>query len=139
MCLLSVLLTSGCSAADDDPGARFEQPDTIVIDGRTVDIAPLTEAVHALCQAHREAATDPARAKSTYDLRSRETLDAIVQILQPSNALLAGSMRATMERVQRDPATEPPTSSLADDLGRLGAFTREGLARLGVATAPCGA
>lgn len=137
LCLLAVL-TSGCSSVDGDRGTRVEQSATMVIDGRTIDIARLSEAVRALCQARREAATDPLMARSTYDRRSRESVEAIIQILAPSHAPLAASMRAAMDRLQRDPVTGPAKSSLADDLGRLAASTREGLARIGVETAPCG-
>ncbi|MDQ4068433.1 MAG: hypothetical protein M3203_02995 [Actinomycetota bacterium] len=136
-CLPSVLLASGCSPGDDTRGARVAPPETIVVDGRTVDVASLTEAVAGLCQARREAATDARVAKSTYDRRSHHAIDTITQLLQPSYAPLAGSIRRAAERVQGDAATEPVESSLADDLGRLTEFTREGLARLGVTTRAC--
>ena len=136
--MLAVLLTSGCSAGDDSRGAPVElPPNTIVVGDRTMDVARLTEAVDGLCQARREAATDPAMARSTYDRRSRVTIDEIFQILQPSYAILAGSLSTTAERVVSDAATGPEKSSLADDLGHLAAFTRQGLAQLGITTAAC--
>lgn len=138
-CVVSVLLTSGCSSGTRPGEVSAAQPETIVISGRTMEVARLTEAVSGLCQARREAATDPAMAKTTYDRRSRDTIDAIAQVLEPSYSVLAGSLRATMQRLQSDSATEPAQSSLLDDLGRLAAFTREGLAQVGITTEACAA
>jgi hypothetical protein len=136
-CLLTALLASGCASGNGRRQSSPDPPATILLDGRTIDVTSLTEAVSALCQARREAETDPGMARRTYDRQSHDAVEAITEMLEPSYALLAGSLKATLERVGSAAATEPGKSSLADDLGRLAALTREGLARLGITTAAC--
>jgi hypothetical protein len=103
--------------------------------GEAVDVAQLAEAVAGLCQARNEAATDPEAAKTVYGRRSQHGINMTVRALQPSNSLLASSITKAVEQVQPDGATM--NAFFADNLARLGALVREGLARLGVPSAPC--
>ena len=138
-CLLEVALASGCSPVDDGGGGvRSTTPTTIVADGQTIDVAPLTEALAGLCQARLEAVTDAPAAKATYDRRSEPGVDTVVRLLQRSYAVLASSMVTVVERVEADAALNAVPPSLPDDLARLTEIMRQGLASLGVATAACG-
>ncbi len=136
-CLLPVALASGCSPGDDDRGARSRASTTIVVDGETIDVAPLTEALAGLCQARLQAASDAPAAKATYDRRARSGVETVARVLQRSYAVLASSMATAVERVRGDATAEPARPSLPEDLGRLSELMREGLARLGVPTPPC--
>lgn len=110
---------------------------TIVVDGETVDVRLLMEAVAGLCQARQEAATDARTAKAGFERRSRDGVAAVGRVLQRSNAILASSMTAAVERVEAGLAADPPGGSVVDDLARLTELVREGLARLGITTAAC--
>lgn len=102
-----------------------------------MEVARLTDAVAGLCQARRQAATDPRAAKATYDRLSRYGVDTTVRLLQPSYSLTAAAVTKAAERVRADLATEPANPTLADDLGRLTEELRRGLARLGITTMTC--
>lgn len=134
-CVLPVALAAGCSPRDDSSAsiarATKRTPTTIVVDGQTVDVDQLRAALTGLCQAGREAATDPKAAKATYDRRAQDGVDATVRALRSSYSIVASSMTETVERVEAGDTT------LADNLTRLAQLTREGLARLGVTTSPC--
>lgn len=134
-CLLSAALAAGCSPREDSSAsiarATETTPDTIVFDGRTIDVSRLREAVAGLCQASQQAETDPAAAQATYDRRAQDGVDVTVEILRSSYSIVASSMTETAERVQAG------DGALADDLAALAQLTREGLARLGVTTSPC--
>lgn len=136
-CLLLLALASGCSPGDDTRGARGQAAPTIVADGQTIDLRPLTEAVAGLCQARQEAATDARTAKASYERRSRDGVATVGRVLQRSNAVLASSMTAAVERVEAGLAADPAGASAVDDLARLTELVREGLARLGITTAAC--
>ncbi len=136
-CLLPVVLAFSCSGRDDAPPAEAHAPTTIVVDQQTIEVAPLTEAVAGLCQARVEAANDTRAATTTYDRRSRPGIDTTVRLLQPSNARLASSLVAAIERVEADLAAGPASPALASDLARLTELLREGLARLGLPTPAC--
>lgn len=130
-CLLSLALASGCSPGDDVRGARDPAPATIVVDGETIDVGILVEAVAGLCQARQEAVTDTRTAKATYDRRSKQGVATVARVLQRSSAILASSVAEAVQRV------EAAGASIADDLARLTELVREGMARLGITTAPC--
>ena len=136
-CLLPLALASGCSPGDDARGARGHAPTTIVVDGETIEVALLTEAVAGLCQARQEAATDARAAKASYERRSQHGVATVGRLLQRSYALLASSVTAEVERVETDLAGDPAGASVVDDLARLTELVREGIARLGITTAAC--
>ena len=135
-CLLPLALASGCSPGDDVRGARGQAPATIVVDGETIEVAPLTEAVAGLCQARQEAATDARSAKASYE-RSRDGVATVGRLLQRSYAVLASSVTASAERVETDLAADPAGASVVDGLARLTELVREGIARLGITTDAC--
>ena len=130
-CLLPLALASGCSPGDDVRGARDPAPVTIVVDGETIDVGTLVEAVAGLCEARQEAATDTRTAKATYDGRSKHGVATVARVLQRSYATVASSVVEALQRVE---AAGP---SIADDLARLTELVRDGMARLGITTAPC--
>lgn len=130
-CLVPLALASGCSPGDDVRGARDSAPVTIVVDGETIDVGIVVEAVAGLCQARQEAATDTRTAKATYDRRSTHGVATVVRVLQRSYAILASSVAEAVQRV------EAAGVSVVDDLARLTELVREGVARLGIATAAC--
>ena len=136
-CLLSLGLASGCSPGHEARGAQPGPSPTIVVDGMTLEVSRLTEAVAGLCQARREAATDAQAAKDTFSRRSEYGVDMTTRILQGSHRFLAGSMAKAVERLRADLAGEQGTKLLYDDLGQLVELTREGLARFGIVTRAC--
>lgn len=99
--------------------------------------APLIDAVAGLCQARDQLRTDPRAAKATYDRRSRDGVHTTARTLQDSYSLLATDMSRAAELVEADLANEPQGASLSDNLARLTATMREGLARLGIPTDAC--
>ncbi len=135
--LLPLALASGCSAGGHDAQPPPQPPVTIVVDGETVEVAPLFEAVSGLCQARQEARTDGRAAMGTYARRSRFGVDTTTRILERSNAFLAGAMTSAVARVQAGLAADPVQPSVEGDLARLTELMREGLARLGVTTSAC--
>ena len=138
MGLVAIALAAGCSSREHSSAAitrAIERtPATIVVDGQTIEVAPLREALNGLCQARHEAATDPRTAKAIYDRRAQVGVDAAVRILRRSYSVVASSMAAAVGRIDAAPAD---VATLADDLARLAQLTRDGLARLGVTTSPC--
>lgn len=139
--LIIVALAGGCSPADHSRATMARTtpttPVTIVVDGQAIDVARLVEAVGGLCEAHHEAAAEPAAAKATYDRRAHEAVGATAQALLSSYQLLASSITEVVERMDAATATEAASAALADDLARLSGLMREGLARLGVTTGAC--
>ena len=129
-------LAMACSSGEGGRPAPSRVATTIMVDGQTIEVAPLIEAVGGLCQARREAA-EAGQAKATYERRSRPGIDVAAQVLPRSNARLASSLTAAAERVQLGLAGDPVMPSLGDDLARLTELMREGLARLGVTTPAC--
>ena len=136
-CLLPLALASGCSPGDDVRGARGQAPATIVVDGETIDVSSLTEAVAGLCQARHEAGTDARSAKASYERRSRDGVATVGRLLQRSYAVLASSLTASAEHVEADLAADPAGASVVDSLARLTELVREGIAHLGIATDAC--
>ena len=137
MVLLAV--ATACSSGDAGRAGRAqgeEPPVTVVVDGRVLETARLVDAVSGLCQAGREAASDPRAAKATYDRRAHEGLVATVAALRSSYSLLASRLTEAAEAFEGKAASDP-SPSVAEDLARVGAVMREGLAALGVATEPC--
>lgn len=125
-----------CTSSEGERPAATQPPTTVVVDGQTIEVAPLIEAVDGLCQAREEAA-EAGRARATYDRRSRPGIDTAAQVLRRSNAGLASSLTTAVERVQSGLAAGSAMASLGDDLARLTELMREGLARLGVTTSAC--
>jgi hypothetical protein len=136
-CLLPLALASGCSRGDDTRGARGQAPVTIVVDGETVDVRLLREAVAGLCQARQEAATDARAAKATYDRRSKHGVATVARVLGRSYALLASSIAGAVERAEAGLAADPATASVTEELAHSAELLREGVARLGITTAAC--
>jgi hypothetical protein len=139
--IVTAILAAGCVRDDDAPatmGRTMERTAvTIVVDHERVEVARLTRAVTALCQAGQEAATDPNAAKATYDRRSHEGVDTTVRVLRRSYSLLASSMTEVALRVQTAMDAEGADNPLPHDLARLTELMREGAAKLGVTTAAC--
>ena len=113
-------------------------PTTIVVNGQSIEVGPLTEAVEGLCQARRQAATDVGAARTTFDQRSRPGIDTTTRILQPSYSRLVSSMVTAVDRVHAGGSPGPDDASLGSDLGRILELMRESLAVLGVSTPACG-
>lgn len=133
---MPLALAVACTSGGSGQAAPTRAPTTIVVDGQTIEVGPMIEAVAGLCQARQEAA-DAGLARATYDQRSRSGIDAAAQILRRSNAILAASLTTAGQRVEAGLAAGSATPSLGDDLARLTELMREGLARLGVTTRPC--
>lgn len=135
-CLLSLVLLGACSIGDDEASVGGTGA-TIMADGQQVDAARLIDAVSGLCEARQQAPTTPAAARATYDRRSKYGVEATIQALRSSDAVLASAITEARDRVEADLATQPPAPTLADDLAHLSERMRRGLAALGVTTQAC--
>ena len=124
--LLALTLTTGCS---NDKGPRAG-------DAQSVD-SGLADAVAGLCQARREAERDPPMAKATFERRAQEPARATADALAPSYSILASRITETLAEIEGAAAAVPPSPAFPHELATLIELLREGLARLGIRTAPC--
>lgn len=95
-------------------------------------------AVDGLCAAQRDASSDPAAAKASFDDRSDDALHEIARLLEDTDRAAAAALLIAKQRVEADFEGAPASGDLSGDLARLVDATREGLRRLDLDGPACG-
>ncbi len=126
---LALLVASGCGRSSD--GASR----TITVGGDRVTAAHLRAAAAGLCQAKAVAPSDPTAARADFYNQSHDSLHTVARGLETVDRGLAADLLVTMQKVEADLETRPPT--LAADLGQLADVYRNGLGRLAIPVPPC--
>jgi hypothetical protein len=128
-CALS-LLAVACSGAASSPGS-------LKVAGETVPTGQLSAIADALCKAAGEAPADPAGAGQTFLGQAHDGIHLIARGLQGVDRKESAKVLVAKQAVEADLAGGADGPKLAADLERLAGATRSGLARLGLAVAPC--
>ena len=130
---LAVILSVGGGACGDDGGP----PTSVTVGEVEVPATRLAEALQGICLARRQAGGNVQAARTTFFDRSHDTLHLLALALEAEDRQKAGELLLAKQLVEADLESTPVRPALAQDLSRLAAVTRSGLARLEISTPPC--
>ncbi|HEX3623586.1 MAG TPA: hypothetical protein VHT97_14830 [Acidimicrobiales bacterium] len=125
----ALLLATACAGFPDGTER------TITVGGDKVNVAHLRDAQAGLCEAKGVAATDPTAARADFYNQSHDSLHTVARALEPVDRGLAADLLVSMQKVEADLETKPPT--LAAELGQLADVYRSGLGRLAITVTAC--
>ncbi len=126
---LLLLLAAACGRSADG------KPETVILAGDRVAVAPLLDAHAALCEASAAAGGDASVARATFFDRAHDALHTVARGLEEVSRASAAELLEAKEKVESGLDTWPPT--LPADIARLADVYRAGLGRLAISAPPC--
>jgi hypothetical protein len=124
------LMAVACSDAASSQGS-------LKVAGESVPTSQLSAVAEAVCRAAGEAPADPAGAGQAFLGQAHDGIHLIARGLQGVDRRESARLLVAKQAVEADIAAGAAGPKLAADLERLAGATRSGLAKLGLAVAPC--
>lgn len=128
--VLAAALAAACGTGDNKPA-------TVAMAGQRVPRDSLLTVAEGLCDAARQAGTDPGAARETFLGRSHTGIHVIAKALQDVDRPAAASLLEAKQKVEADLERPERSARTADDLRALAAITRASLARFKVKVPAC--
>lgn len=112
-------------------------PAAVTVGGESVPVTRLANYAASICEAARQAATDPGAASKTFNGRAHDGLHLIARGLETVDRAAAATLLEAKQKVEADFSEPPPAAQLVADLNHLAEVTRSSLTRFGVNVEAC--